>query len=438
MKHPASLSRWLPMLAWASRYHTAQLTADGMAALIVAIVLIPQAMAYALLAGMPAETGLYASICGLTLYCLLGTSSTLSVAPVAVVSLMTGAALARLDLSTTADYLAAAVALAALVGLLSLGMGLLRLGFLANFISQPVISAFITASAVIIAISQLGTLFGIDVSGRTPLQRLPALLQALPDTNLLTLWFGVASIAAILWCRTGLGAWLVARGVPLVVATTVSRSGPLLVVVMAALLAFGFGVDRFGVALLGSIPKGLPTLALPQFTIEQLRGLWSSAVLVCLIGFVESVSMARVMAAKRRERIDLDQELVALGAANLAAAAGGGFPVSGGFSRSMVNFEAGAATPAAGLFTAILMAVVVWLLTPLLFWIPRVSLAAIILVAVYSLLDFSVLTRSWRYSRSDFVAVVSTLLLTLTLGVESGLAAGVLVSLLMHLYRNLR
>ena len=428
--------RYFPILQWAPRYSGEKFAADSVAALIVAIMLIPQALAYALVAGMPAETGLYASLFGLTLYFFFGTSNTLSVAPVAVVSLMTAAALAKLDLQTTSDYVAAAFTLTILSGVLLLGLGLLRLGFMANFISHPVISAFVTASAIIIALSQMRHVFGIEASGQTVLELVPALLMNLPSTNFLTLVFGVSSVAAMVWIRIGLKELLLGRGVSESLAIILSRSGPLFVTLVAALLAYLFNVRQYGVELLGAIPSGLPSLYLPGFTVEQVRALLGSAVLISIIGFVESISVAQVMAARRRERIDLDQELVGLGTANVASAVGGGFPVSGGFSRSIVNFEAGAATPAAGLFTAIIIALVALMFTPALFWIPRVSLSAIILVAVYSLLDFSMLGKSWRYSKADFVAVALTLFLTLAIGVELGIAAGVLVSILIHLYKE--
>ncbi len=424
------------MLQWVPQYSGEKFSADLIAALIVAIMLVPQSMAYALVAGMPAETGLYASLFGLSLYFLFGTSNTLSVAPVAVISLMTAAALAKLELGTTSEYVAAAFTLTFLSGSMLLILGILRLGFMANFISHPVISAFVTASAIIIALSQIRHLFGIEASGQTVVELLPSLLMNLTSTNFITLFFGLASIGGILWCRTGLKKLLEARGVDESIVKTLSRSGPLIVTLVAGLLAYAFDVGRYDVELLGAIPAGLPDLYFPGFTVEQVRALLGSAVLISIIGFVESISVAQVMAAKRRERIDLDQELVGLGTANLGSAIGGGFPICGGFSRSIVNFEAGAATPAAGLFTAILIAMVALLFTPLLFWVPRVCLAAIILVAVYSLIDFSMLGKSWRYSKADFAAVALTLFLTLAVGVELGIAAGVLVSILIHLYKE--
>jgi SulP family sulfate permease len=307
---------------------------------------------------------------------------------------------------------------------------------MANFLSHPVISAFITASAIIIGLSQLQHLLGISASGQNVIELLMSLSQSFSDANGITFGLGVGAILLIVWCKTGLRRGLLALGMHARIATTVSRSGPLLVAIIMASLAFLLRLDQQGVQLLGDVPKGLPALAAPDFSLDLVNSLLGSAVLISIIGFVESISVAQTLAARRRERIDLDQELVGLGAANIAVSFGGGFPITGGFSRSVVNFEAGAATPAAGLFTAILIAVVTLFLTPVLYWLPKVCLAAIILVAVYSLIDFSVLRKSWQYSKADFTAVFITLFLTLVIGVEIGIAAGVLASILIHLYKT--
>ena len=313
MKQTGTLTRFIPILRWLPRYNKVKLVDDMVAAVIVAIMLIPQALAYTLVAGMPAETGRYASLLGLTVYCVFGTSNTLSVAPVAVVSLMTAAALAKLELSGVSQYTSAAFALTFLSGAFLLMLGLLRLGFMANFIPHPVISAFITAAVVIIVISQVRHLLGVEAAGQSVLELVPSLLFAVPETNLITLTLGLASITGILWCKHGLATWLRRRGVSASLAGTLSRAGPVLVAVLAALLALVFRLDERGVQLLGDVPAGLPHLQLPAFTVEQLRGLLGSAVLIAIIGFVESISVAQVMAAKRRERIDLGHELVGLG-----------------------------------------------------------------------------------------------------------------------------
>lgn len=431
-----SLKRYFPIFVWAPNYTNSKFVDDTIAALIVAIMLIPQALAYALLAGLPAETGLYASMVGLTVYALFGTSNTLSVAPVAVISLMTAAALAKLSLATPEETLAAALALTFLSGLFLLLLGLLRLGFMANFLSHPVISAFVTASALIIGLSQMQHVFGVSASGQNFLGILGSLLGQLGSINFITFSMGAGSIAFIIFSKPVIKNLFLKIGVDAHIATALSRSGPLLVALITGLLAYIFRLDQQGVQLLGEVPRGLPNFGLPGFSIDLLNSLIGSALLISIIGFVESISVAQTLAARRRERVDLNQELVGLGASNLATSLGGGFPVSGGFSRSVVNFEAGAATPAAGLFTAILIAVVALFFTPALFWLPRVSLAAIIIVAVYGLIDFSVLKKAWVYSKADFAAVFITLVLTLLIGVEVGIGSGVLASVLIHLYKT--
>lgn len=409
---------------------------DSIASVIVAIMLIPQALAYALVAGLPAQMGLYASIFGLTVYAVFGSSSTLSVAPVAVLSLMTAAALAKLSLASPEEYAAAALALAFLSGLFLLLLGILRLGFMANFISHPVISAFVTASAIIIALSQLKHLFGIETSGHNLIELLSSSYASIGQTNFVTLGLGLGSIAFIIFCRTALKALLSKAGLHPRLVSTIARSGPVFVAIIVSTLAYQLRLDELGVQLLGKIPEGLPGLRAPDLSLDLMSSLAGSAVLLSIIGFVESISVGQNLAARRRERIDLDQELVGLGAANLVTSFGGGYPVSGGFSRSIVNFDAGAATPAAGFFTAILIAIVALFFTPVLFWLPKVCLAAIILVAIYPLVDFSVLGKSWRYSKADFTAVFITLFLTLAVGVETGVGAGVLASILIHLYKT--
>jgi SulP family sulfate permease len=426
----------MPILRWGQDYDKAKLIDDSMAAVIVAIMLVPQALALALVAGLPPQVGLYASIFGLSIYALFGTSNTLSVGPVAVLSLMTAAALAKSGISDPSQLVAAALTLAFLSGVFLLLLGLMRLGFMANFLSHPVISAFITASAIIIGLSQVQHLLGTTSSGQNIIELLASLRGSMGEINWITLGLGLASIAIIVWCRTGLASLLTKMGLGGRLVTSISRSGPVIVALLTGLLCYGFRLDQQGVQLLGVVPAGLPGLTVPDFSLDLIRDLFWSAVLLSIIGFVESVSVAQTLAAKRREQIELDQELISLGAANIAVSFSGGFPVCGGFSRSVVNFDAGAATPAAGLMTAVLIASVALLFTPVLYWLPKVALASIILVAVYPLLDFSALGKSWKYSKADFIAVSITLFLTLLVGVEIGIASGVLASILMHLYKT--
>lgn len=436
MSRPISIARYLPILDWGRCYNKSRLIDDAVAAVIVAILLIPQALAYALVAGMPPEAGLYASIFGLSVYALFGTSNTVSVGPVAVLSLMTAAALAKLPLSGTAEYMAAAFSLTFLSGVFLLLLGLLRLGFMANFLSHPVISAFITASAILIGLSQLQHLFGVSASGQNMTELLVSLSQSISNTNFITLSLGIGSIVFIVWCKSGLKKLLLGLGLQRELVSIVSKVGPVVAAVTTAILAYSFRLDQQGVQLLGEVPRGLPGITMPNFSPDIISELIGSAVLLSIIGFVSSISVAQTLAARRRERIDLDQELVGLGAANMVVSFSGGFPIGGGFSRSVVNFDAGAATPAAGLLTAILVAFVALFFTPLLFWLPKVSLASVILVAIYPLIDFSTLGKSWHYSKADFAAVFITLFLTLLVGVEIGIAAGVLASVLIHLYKT--
>lgn len=438
MSSRRSLADFLPILRWDRQYRSGLFQEDALAALIVGIMIIPQALAYAMVAGMSPVTGLYTSIIALGVYALFGSSNTLSVGPVAVISLMTAAALGKFGFSSSAEYAAAALLLAFLSGAILLVMGLARLGVKANFLSQLVISAFITASYLIIAAGQLKHVFGIEVSGNMLPEMIVSIAGSLRSTNFITLCIGLAAIVFLPWSRTGLIALLHRMGVPEKFVLTITRTSPLLLIVATSLLAWGLQLDTRGVPLLGEVQAGLPGFTMPAFSAEAMRSLLGSALLIAIIGFVESISVAQSLAARRRERIDVDQELLALGASNIAVSFGGGFPVTGGFARSVVNFEAGAATPAAGLFTAILVALVALYLTPLLFWLPEVTLAAIILVAVLAIVDFTVFRKCWAYSKADFIAASLRLCLTLLVGVEFGIAAGVIFSILIHLYKTSR
>lgn len=432
------LSRFLPVLAWGRDYGRADLMGDGIAAIVVTIMLIPQSLAYALLAGVPAEVGLYASIAPLIAYAVFGSSRTLSVGPVAIVSLMTAAALAELNLQSATATVAAAGVLALLSGLILLAMGALRLGFVANFLSHPVISGFITASGLLIAASQFKHFFGVPVSGHTLPDIIDQLMRSLGQINVPTLVIGLLATAFLVWVRSGLARMLKTLRTPVGLIGPLVKAGPVFAVVATTWAAWQFDLGNYGVSLVGEVPSGLPSPRMPTFDPDVWLALMGSAALISLIGFVESVSVAQTLAAKRRQRIEPNQELVGLGASNLASAVAGGIPVTGGFSRSVVNFEAGARTPAAGVFTAIGIALAALFLTPYLFFLPKATLAATIVVAVLTLVDLKILQRSWRYSRADFSAVVLTMLLTLVVGVEAGVASGVVLSLLLHVYKTSR
>jgi sulfate permease, SulP family len=430
------LERYFPILVWGKNYTRDTLTRDLVAAAIVTVMLVPQSLAYALLAGLPAEVGLYASIAPLLVYAVFGTSRTLAVGPVAVVSLMTAAALGKLVLPGTAEYAAAAITLAALSGLILLALGIFRLGFLANFLSHPVIAGFITASGILIAASQIKHILGFKADGENLIEITVSLATKLNQTNLITLVIGLVATMFLFWVRKGLKPILVACGLSPRPADLLSKAGPLFAIAATAFAAWMFDLGAKGVKIVGTVPQGLPNLLLPDFSFPIVQSLALPALLIAVVGFVESVSVGQTLAAKRRQRIEPDQELIGLGVSNLAAAVSGGFPVTGGFARSVVNFEAGAETPAAGAFTAIGLVGVALFLMPLLAYLPQAVLAATILVAVLSLVDLSILKRTWNYATSDFVAVAATIFLTLGVSVEAGIVAGVGLSIFMHLYKT--
>ncbi|UAB91012.1 sulfate permease (plasmid) [Ruegeria sp. SCSIO 43209] len=431
-------AQYLPVLSWARSYGRAELSNDLMAAVIVTIMLIPQSLAYALLAGLPPEAGLYASIAPILLYAIFGTSRALAVGPVAVVSLLTASAVGQVAEQGTAGYAIAALTLAFLSGSFLLLLGFLRLGFLANFLSHPVIAGFITASGILIAASQLKHILGVNARGHTLLEILASIAAHLHEVNWVTLVIGLSATAFLFWARRWLKPELLRLGAPVALADILTKAGPVAAVVATTVAVWALDLVEMGVEIVGEVPQSLPPLTLPGFAPDLLAALLVQAILISVIGFVESVSVAQTLAAKKRQRIDPDQELIGLGAANIGAAFTGGYPVTGGFARSVVNFDAGAETPAAGAYTALGLAIAALALTPLVYFLPNATLAATIIVAVLSLVDFSILRRTWDYSRADFIAVSATVLLTLGLGVEVGVASGVAISILLHLYKTSR
>jgi len=432
------LANYFPILDWGPKYRGETFANDMVAAVIVTIMLIPQSLAYALLAGLPPQIGLYASILPLFAYAIFGSARQLAVGPVAILSLMTAAAAGKIAAQGSAEYIEAALILAFLSGLILLVMGLFRMGFLANFLSHPVVSAFITASGIIIAASQLKHILGIDAGGHNLFEIVYALGSKITETNLPTLYIGGAALVFLFWVRGQFKPLLKKLGLGDKAATIVARSGPVFAVVAGILAVAGMGLDQQGVKILGDVPKNLPNIGLPSFAPDIWMQLLGSAALISLIGFVESVSVGQTLAAKKRDRIDPNQELIGLGAASLTAGVSSGYPVTGGLARSAVNFDAGAETPAAGAFTAVGIALATIFLTPYLFYLPQAVLAATIIVAVLSLVNIPEVIKVWKYSKSDFAAMVATIFMTLAFGVELGVTTGVVLSLLLHLYNTSR
>jgi SulP family sulfate permease len=372
-------------------------------------------------------------------YAIFGTSRALAVGPVAVVALLTAAAVSRVAEPGTAEYMGAAIALALLSGLMLVAMGLARLGFLANLLSHPVISGFITASGILIACSQLKHILGVEAHGHTLVSIMSSLIAHASNTNLWTLGIGLAATGFLFWVRKNLKPLLRDRiGIPPFAADLLTKAGPVAAVIVTTSAVALLDLGQRGVDIVGQIPKGLPPVTAPPMDLELWGSLATSALLISVIGFVESISVAQTLAAKKRQRIDADHELKGLGAANLAAAFSGGFPVTGGFSRSVVNFDAGAETPMAGVFTAVGIALTAMFLTPLFFFLPKATLAATIIVAVLSLVDLGAIRRTFIYSKPDFIAMAATILVVLGVGVEAGVVTGVVLSVALYLWRTSR
>ena len=429
---------YLPILEWGPKYNKKTLANDLIVAVIVTMMLIPQSLAYALLAGLPPEVGLYASMAPLLLYAIFGSSRALAVGPVAVASLMTAAAAGQLASQGTPEYYGAAIALAMVSGLLLMTMGFLKLGFLANFLSHPVIAGFITASGMQIAAGQIGPVLGVNAHGESFLDIAISLWHSISSIHWITAAIGIGSLLFLFWVRSGLKPLLRRLKIGAKAADIMVKVGPVVAIIGTILIVWSIGLDEKGVQIVGKVPEGLPKIQMPPLDFALWLKILVPALLISIVGYVESISVALTLAAKKRQRVDPDQELIAIGAANIGSAVSGGFPVTGGFSRSVVNFNAGAETPAAGVFTAVGIGLTTMFLTPLLFFLPNATLAATIIVAVLSLVDFKALKLTWAYSKADFAAMLVTIVITLIEGIEPGLIAGVGLSLFLHLYKTSR
>ena len=434
------LQQYIPALNWLRNYQSKHLFGDITAGIIVTSLLIPQGMAYALLAGLPPQIGLYASILPAIIYPLLGTSQVLAVGPVAVDSIMVAAAIAKLAPQGSSEYLALAIALAFLVGIIEIGMGVLRMGFLVNFLSRSVISGFISGAAIIIGFSQVKHLLGLKIpSTESFVELLTLILGKITEVNWVTLSLGLSSIAILLYFNQPLVKLLKRQGWSEQRILPISKSAPLLVVILGTLLVSVFQWDRVaGVKIVGMVPLGLPPLTIPSFDLQTWRSLLPAALAIALVGYMEGFSGAQALASKRREKIDPNQELIAFGAANMSAAFTGGYPVTGGVSRSVVNFAAGANTGLASIVTGILVAITVMFFTSWFYFLPQTCLAATIITAVYKLIDFATLKRMWNYDKADAIAWLVTFSAVLGLGVEKGIVFGAIVALSLHLWHTSR
>ena len=421
-------ARLLP--AWLAGYGSTEFRHDLIAGLVVVVMLVPQSLAYALLAGLPAQAGLYASILPICAYALFGSSRTLAVGPVAVVSLMTASALTPLATAGSAEYATLALYLAGLSGIVLFVLGLLRLGVVANLLSHSVIAGFASGSSLLIIIGQIKALGGIPSKGHTAFEQFLSLLQNVHHVNPVSFALGLSSLVLLILARRYVAPLLRHFGVSATVADIGTRLAPVLVVVLGTVLTQVLALHALhGVAVVGEIPHGLPALQWSMPDLPLLQALILPAAAIALVGFVESVSVAQSLAMKRQERIDANRELLGLGAANFAAAVAGGMPLTGGFSRTVVNHAAGAQSPLAGVVAASLMLLVVSTISGAFQNLPICVLAATIIVPIASLVDIGGLRRTWHYSRADGLAFALTALGVLAAGVEMGIGLGIVLSL---------
>ncbi|HRL93082.1 MAG TPA: sulfate permease [Pseudomonas sp.] len=409
------------MLTWLKGYRRELLAGDLGAGVLVVLMLVPQGMAYALVAGLPPVAGLYASILPVLAYALFGSSMVQSVGPMAITSLMTATSLATLAPSGSELYGAMAAQMALISGVVLVLCGVLRLGFLSSFLSRPVMSGFTSGAALVIAASQLKVLLGGPLTAINPTAAGIGLL------SLLLLWLA----------RSQLGRQLQRLGLAAKSADMLSKLAPAAILLLATLLVWQQDWQQAGVALIGPIPAGLPSLGL-SLSLEQLRILLAPSLLIGFMVFLSGQSAAVTLAQRRGERINTNQELLGLGAANVASALSGGFPVTGSISRSAVNYAAGANTPLASVLTALLLAVLLVTPNAWLAWLPLPALAATIIIAVFGMLDLTTPREAWRYDRADAVAWLVTFSGVLLLGVEEGVMLGVVLSLGTVIWRASR
>ncbi|MFP4323428.1 MAG: SulP family inorganic anion transporter [Anaerolineales bacterium] len=434
------LADYLPVLAWARHYKREDLSGDLIAGVIVAIMLVPQSMAYALLAGLPPQVGLYASIAPPIVYGLLGTSRVLAVGPVAIDSLLVVAGLSQFAAESSAEYLLLALTLAFMVGVIQLFMGFIKAGSLVNFLSYPVLSGFTNAAALVIIVSQIKHVLGIQIP------RSESVITAAADTlaqvgqvNPYTLGIGLGSIVTLLFFQHDVPNFLKRVNAPAALITPLSKAGPLVIVFAGTLMVWGLGLqNNSDVAIVGEVPPGLPGFSTPSLDPADIQKLFPIAVTISLVGFMESISIGKSLASKRRQKLDPNQELIALGTANIAAALTSGYSVTGGLSRSVVNDSAGARTGLASLITATLIALTLLFFTGLFYYLPNAVLAAIILVATAKLIDGSVLRRAWRYNKADAWSLIITFWAVLLIGIQNGIFLGIFAALALFLWRTSR
>jgi len=418
------MRKFIPLLDTLASYQKNWLKGDLSAGLTVGVMLIPQGMAYAMIAGLPPIYGLYASTVPLILYAIFGTSRQLAVGPVAMVSMLTAAGIGAITNGEVGDYISMAISLALLVGAIQFLLGVFRLGFLVNFLSHPVISGFTSAAALIIGMSQLKHLLGIDLTRSHHIHEI--LIEAgnnISQINWITVGIGVIGIALII------GVKKINKAIP----------GPLLAVVFGILGVKFLGLTDYGVRIVGEIPSGLPSFGFPDISVDSINLLLGTALAISLVSFMESIAVAKAIQSKHKDyKVDPNQELIALGASNLGGSLFQSYPVTGGFSRTAVNDQSGAKTGLASIISASLIFLTLLFLTPMFYHLPNALLASVIMVAVFGLIDVREPIELWNSNRTDFWMLITTFIATLSFGIEQGIGIGVLLSLAMIIFRSTR
>ena len=416
------LKKILPILTWLPQYKKDYLKGDISAGLTVGIMLIPQGMAYAYIAGLPPVYGLYAALVPQIIYAFLGTSRQLAVGPVAMDSLLVASGVSLMAASGTQEYITLAIMLAFMMGAMQMLFGIFRLGFLVNFLSRPVISGFTSAAAFIIGLNQLKHLMGVELPRSNQVHQL--------------LYSALLKIQEVHWATfaLGLGGIVVIK---LVKKYRKAIPAALVVVVLSILVVYLFRLDLVGVQIVQQVPGGLPTPSLPSFNTEKMSALLPTALTLSLIAFMEAISVAKAVQACHKDyEIDANQELIALGAANLIGSFFKSYPGTGGFSRTAVNDQGGAKTGVAALVSAVVVALTLIALTPLFYYLPKAVLASIIMVAVFGLIDFKFPVVLWKTKKDEFLMLATTFVITLTVGIRDGILAGVILSLLVMIYKT--
>lgn len=426
-------SKIFPVLEWGSSYGKSSFQDDLISGLVVTFITVPQVIAYAFLAGLPAEVGLYAAIAATCCYAFLGTGRTLAVGPTAIVAMMAFETVSSLVEPGSAAYMETMVRLTLITGLVLVCLRVVNFGSMVNFMSHAVVTGFITAAAVLIIINQLTAIFGIPAADATGfLSVLLHLMSSIEQINLTMLWISIFALMILWFCRGFLESILLSKGVSKRLSGILVKSAPMYVVVLGVVLVWSFDlVNTAGVSIIGTIPTQLPAPHLISVSRNEFISLLPAAFLIALVIFIESTSIGSVVASKRREKIDPNQELVGLGAANIGAALFGGFPVAGSFGRTMVNFSAGAVTPIASLITAACVVVTLTWLTQLFFHLPVGILAVIIVIAASQLIDVNAIRRILTFNRTDAVTLITTFIAVLATGVETGILIGVGISFML-------